>query len=1704
LSTSGPLKRAIQEENWKEAAELLEIRLQKHPDDAPGWYWKAVCLEKEGRRNEAIDAARRAAELDPGHRATKSLLEELEGAPETVLEESSAGMPSDPSAIPETQADSGLDPVPVTEASSGVGTSTFVMAQWKEGEIVEGRYEVRQVIRGGMGEVAFVFDRELGLELAVKTPLPAVLASANGRTRFIREAESWIALGLHPNICTAYYLRELAGSPRLFIEYIDGGSLSSWLKFSRKRSLAEKLDIAIQIASGMEHAHSFLWKDASGVEHRGIVHRDLKPANILLGSDGLARVTDFGLVGRGSETEIVEESRKSDTLDLREGVWGTVTMGGSVMGTPPYMPPEQWKGAHFAQAAADIYAFGVILFEILCGLRPFALSPEEKGRRPELQLLRWKKMHLEEEPRNPLSLHPNLDPELAALSLECLAKEGGDRPESFRDIGNRLRKIYGRLCGEKYPRPRPRASLLLADSLNNRGVSYQSLQRPQQAEDAWKEALQISPHHREAAYNLAIFDWIRGVTLEETRSVLGSFRENGRDGGNDDWRNDLLRARLLLLLGEWKQAMELFRRCFEASGESSRVALDYSLALCAEAGMLEWQARMEKRLHVHPATPIPGEKPKEDHARSLWTQAADILGRCGGVLRHDPRLLVAYALAKSSINEENAARRLMSAAGKQQPGLPENVAAAAARLLPGQIPCRGFETPGVRIVQMELSAEKQLGIGLAYNNRIVIWDLASGKIRNNLDLRGPRPRSIALDVNRNAVWVSTEAEAVTALSLDNGRVLARLASHSGFLNDLEISADGRQLLGGGTARLLYVWDLDSREILAAHKTDIGYLTRIRLAADCRTAIVGGSSGGALIIDIEAKETTRRLGVESGLVSCVGISPGARRAALGMEDGGISVWDLREVSSPPVSISGHGKTVCFLHLDASSRYLLSASRDCSFRIRDILKEKNLACMVFEEPVQSGCASAGLSHVLIAAGLREIRHLDLREKPEWLPNWAIASPVSVGELESKSREFRKYLARARNSLDRGDFAAVLEALDSARQVPGFDKFSKLLELSEELNRRLPRKTLRSSWEEKKLEENSFPVHAVAVSPDGEILLSAGGDRKLRMYRDGTQTELSSTEAEWAERAISISPCGRMALSGGLENEIHLWDLRKGELIRSMEGHEGQIHALDFRFDGAFALSASADGTLRYWDLRTGICLKILEGHESEVLDCAIHPSGKVAASCGEDTILLWDLNMGSAVTPLNGHKGPVRAVEWTEDGRKLVSAGSDGDLRIWNPRNARCIHTIPTGHALECIALSEDDRVLCTGNQNGELGIWDLRTRQLLASHGRHHDRIHSIAMPRNGCHCYTASADGSLRSWYLDWIPETGYQNLAKARPYLEIFLQQRKLLGSRGSWAREHVEKLRKKLRRLGFNDIPAEKIEDELERLGREEEQNTLLEDLELSRQIRVIRSPAEKEKKRITTKWLIWGGGAALLLLSFFLFDFVPSLSLVYDIAETQEIRNRIELQQGGVYAALDPSAPCLEEEENDDLRTLKEERDFRKLVRAAYCLSRLREDSLAGTFFDVIRHQSKPNPTSDQLQIMTVFLSNAPEAVCEDLARELDDGDEAVRDLAAEALALHEGERCHQLYLDAASVRDPLTRIAVSAHFTSLLAGGDIPAAKAFEIIRKFYDAAWPEIRRNAAGDLWIFRGEDARKLAKKMLKDKDPKVQFLAREYLSSRQ
>jgi serine/threonine protein kinase len=201
--------------------------------------------------------------------------------------------------------------------------------------------------QGGMGEVYRATDTKLGREVAIKILPDAFALDAGRMARFAREAQVLASLN-HPNIAAIYGVEERA----LVMELVEGPTLADRIA-QGAMPLDEALPVARQIAEALEAAHE-----------KGIVHRDLKPANINLTAEGKVKVLDFGLA-RVMQASGSDDPQSSPTLTM------SATVAGVLLGTAAYMPPEQARGGA-VDKRADIWAFGVVLYEMLSGRRVFA------------------------------------------------------------------------------------------------------------------------------------------------------------------------------------------------------------------------------------------------------------------------------------------------------------------------------------------------------------------------------------------------------------------------------------------------------------------------------------------------------------------------------------------------------------------------------------------------------------------------------------------------------------------------------------------------------------------------------------------------------------------------------------------------------------------------------------------------------------------------------------------------------------------------------------------------------------------------------------------------------------------------------------------------------------------------------------------------------------------------------------------------------------------------------------------------------------------------------------------------------------------------------------------------------------------------------------------------------------------------------------
>ncbi|MFO0811071.1 MAG: protein kinase [Gemmataceae bacterium] len=260
-----------------------------------------------------------------------------------------------------------------------------------------GRYRLERLLgQGAMGAVYQAHDTQLDRRVALKVPLTAGGAGSKARERFDREARAAATLR-HPGICPVYDVGEFVGTPYLTMAFIDGRPLADLIPKGGWPDPAAAGEIVRKVAVALAEAH-----------RHGVVHRDLKSANVMLDAAGEPIVTDFGLARRESPTD------------------ARLTQDGAILGTPAYMAPEQARGEP-AGPPCDVYALGVILYEMLTGTIPFDGNSVAVVAKV-----------LTEEPKPIEALRPDTPPRLAAICRMAMAKKPAERFASMTAFADAL------------------------------------------------------------------------------------------------------------------------------------------------------------------------------------------------------------------------------------------------------------------------------------------------------------------------------------------------------------------------------------------------------------------------------------------------------------------------------------------------------------------------------------------------------------------------------------------------------------------------------------------------------------------------------------------------------------------------------------------------------------------------------------------------------------------------------------------------------------------------------------------------------------------------------------------------------------------------------------------------------------------------------------------------------------------------------------------------------------------------------------------------------------------------------------------------------------------------------------------------------------------------------------------------------------------
>lgn len=423
----------------------------------------------------------------------------------------------------------------------------MVQQEYKKGDFIGQKYEVIDVLgEGGFGIVYLVYHHDLARAhpfYALKTFKDEFLSEKTVKDRFRKEAQVWVDIGSHPYLVRAFFVDLI--SDRLFIasEYIApekaGGpnSLDAYLRLTLF-DLAQSLRWAVQFCHGMEYAYS-----------KGIrAHRDIKPSNIMIDHDMTVKITDFGLAGiyEPSPPTLEREQRRNDETPLH-------TLLGTSVGTPEYMPPEQFTDFSACDERSDIYSFGVVLYQMASGGKlPF--SAENK----DYRWMALRHMHHEKPVRR-------LSSPFFPMIQKCLEKESQNRYQSFKVLRVDLEAMLKRQTGEivKVPNTEEQTSW----EWNNRGLSLINLSKYEQAIECFDKAINVDPRNSGAWSN-------KGNALRligRNREAMGCYNNAIKINPSNAraWSN---KGFLLSTLGQLDDSLQCLHRALDIKPINSYIA----------------------------------------------------------------------------------------------------------------------------------------------------------------------------------------------------------------------------------------------------------------------------------------------------------------------------------------------------------------------------------------------------------------------------------------------------------------------------------------------------------------------------------------------------------------------------------------------------------------------------------------------------------------------------------------------------------------------------------------------------------------------------------------------------------------------------------------------------------------------------------------------------------------------------------------------------------------------------------------------------------------------------------------------------------------------------------------------------------------------------------------------------------------------------
>ena len=1071
--------------------------------------------------------------------------------------------------------------------------------------------ELIEIGRGGMGIVYRARDPKSGGLVALKVPAAHWIGEASLRPRFQREARALSTLD-HPGIVPYFDSGEIDGHCYIAGEYCDGPDLAAWLK-RRPTPVPPKAaaKLVAALAEAVAHAHE-----------RGVLHRDLKPSNVLLSgardsTDPMElspRLTDFGL------------AKMVDPFDDEgETVSHALTRSGLLLGSPPYMAPEQAAGTPSEIGAwTDVYGLGAILYEVLTGRPPF------RGENPTETL----RLAREVDPIPVRVLRAGVPRALETIALKCLEKDPARRYGSAASLAEDLHRfIEGRSILAKptparerlrrWTRRRPMLASLIAAGLVGLSLAIGGVV-------AWNVSLQ--------RYNDVI-------TRERERADQNVYDSNVQLASKALEAGQLGRAQLVLRdmipkAGSvdrrdftWGHLWGISRREAQliSSGAAEITGLSLSpnglrvAATDAEGALSLIDLNKGKTVWTHQW------EPTIQLSHPVFSSDGRALAVAVGIPTDDPTRFAWMVEIRSAESGEFA-----SLGVPQQPRRVEHlgfldrdgllVVATSAQIPAG----RG----GLRIATWRVGREREISPRLQSVSREVNW-LAVAPDGASYAAPGADGRPVLYDVRTNAplltlaeapedldgrAYFSPDGDRV-AMGRGNqlfvwetasGRLLHRVNNFVGPIRSASLQPGGDGILAHDASEAVRLFDPSrnlNEEIFAPAGQERGVET---------THLSFTPDGTGFLVNRTVYMDADRIELRSA------VDGGYRSETPGRQIGRLGYWLIQPSDAGPALIYSIRRHLWRWNWSRRSGpswvYRIAAHKD---EIWDVASSPNGSIWATsgndtEEPQTIKLWDARTGKLIRGWRGHEatVTDLDFSPKGRWLASSSLAETNSIRVWECPS-------GRERASLEFPDH-------ETARAVRFDPAGSRLVGAGSEGTLRVwDADDFTVLWEIRNANDRIFDA---AFNPSGDRVASVGELGFVRVYDADTGALVFEFRAPGSVLAVQYDPNGKTLAAADREGSIFLLDAKTGRLLQTIRSDDRQLYGLAFSPDGKTLAVGGHGRIVRLYDSETGNELLSLEGHEAQVNALAFSPDGLTLASADhEGVVLVWRADRGPANRP-----------------------------------------------------------------------------------------------------------------------------------------------------------------------------------------------------------------------------------------------------------------------------------------------------------------------------------------------------------------------------------------------------------------------------------------------------------------------------------------